>query len=70
MTTIGTCNNIYQNTKAYEARKKAVREGQLSAAEAKRQRNKNIVQDVMALGVAAVCINNAKKGWKKVESLP
>ncbi|MCJ1450169.1 hypothetical protein MMC28_000498 [Mycoblastus sanguinarius] len=70
ITSIAAANNIYQSTKAHELRKKEVRNGELSVTEAAKMRNKGLKADAISLGVAAVCINNVRKGWNRVEAMP
>ncbi len=41
----------------------------MSQTEAIRLRKKALMLDVLSVGVAAVGINNARMGWKRVESL-
>jgi len=68
ITTAAAANNIYQSTVAYEARRKLVREGDMSEDESKRLKNKHRMRDLFALSVAAVGINNARNGWKRYET--
>ncbi|MCJ1478082.1 hypothetical protein MMC13_006757 [Lambiella insularis] len=69
ITTIAAANNIYQSTKAHEARRKAKAENRdfsdAALADARKQRNKAVMLDLFSVGVAAVCVNNAVNGWKK-----
>lgn len=69
VTSVAAANNIYQNKKAYEARKEAVKRGGMSKEEAMMARRKGLMADLMALGVGAVCLNNARKGWQRVKGL-
>ena len=66
ITTIAASNNIYQSTKAHKARRQAVEEGRMCSSEAKRMRNKAIMMDLFSVGVAAIGVNNAVNGWKKM----
>lgn len=69
ITTIAAANNIYQSTKAHEARRKAKYENKdfsaKAMAESRKERNKAVMLDIFSVGVAAVCVNNAVNGWKK-----
>ncbi|KAL9638128.1 MAG: hypothetical protein Q9164_001748 [Protoblastenia rupestris] len=68
ITTVAAANNIYQSTKAHETRRKDVREGKLSVQEAYQKRRKHAMLDLFSIGVAAIGINNARNGWKRVEN--
>ncbi|MDI1487661.1 MAG: hypothetical protein OHK93_006932 [Ramalina farinacea] len=69
ITTVAAANNIYQSTKAHETRRQEVANGELSLEEAQQKRRKHLMLDLCSLGVAAVGINNAHSGWKRVSSL-
>ncbi|KAI4172231.1 MAG: hypothetical protein LQ343_003666 [Gyalolechia ehrenbergii] len=68
ITTVAAGNNIYQSTKAHQARKDQIGDGQMSRHEERGMKKKGMKLDFMSLGVAAVCLNNAKNGWKKLEN--
>ncbi|KAL8647495.1 MAG: hypothetical protein Q9210_005523 [Variospora velana] len=68
VTSIAAGNNIYQSTKAHAARKKQLQDGKLSDYEAAELKRKGRKMDLISLGVAAVCLNNAKNGWKRMEA--
>ncbi|KAL8986986.1 MAG: hypothetical protein Q9177_003766 [Variospora cf. flavescens] len=67
-TSIAAGNNIYQSTKAHAARRKQLQDGKLSDHEAAELKRKGRKMDLISLGVAAVCLNNAKNGWKRMEA--
>ncbi|KAL9013118.1 MAG: hypothetical protein Q9173_002161 [Seirophora scorigena] len=67
VTSIAAGNNIYQSTKAHAARKKQLQDGNHSEYEAAELKKKGRKMDLISLGVAAVCLNNAKNGWRKME---
>ena len=75
VTSVAAANNLYQSKKAYEARRQAVRAGKegkkggMSREEAMIARRKGLMADLVALGVGAVCLNNARKGWMRVKGL-
>ena len=69
VSTIAASNNIYQSTKAHKLRKRQVREGSMCEHELKSRKNKSVALDVFSVGVAAIGVNNAVNGWKKLESL-
>lgn len=67
VTSIAAGNNIYQSTKAHAARKKQLEDGKLSEYEAAELKRKGRKMDLISLGVAAVCLNNTKNGWRTME---
>ena len=67
--TIAATNNIYQSTKAHKARRQEVRDGIMCESELRSKRNKAIMMDLFSVGVGAVCVNNAVKGWKKTKAM-
>jgi len=44
-----------------------VRSGALCEQGARREKNKAVLMDLLSVGVAAVCVNNAVNGWKAME---
>lgn len=66
-TTVAAANNIYQSTKAQQARRRALRNGTMHPAEAMLAKNKALVLDLLGVGVAAIGVNNAVNGWKKLQ---
>ncbi|KAL8939427.1 MAG: hypothetical protein Q9211_002752 [Gyalolechia sp. 1 TL-2023] len=66
ITTVAARNNIYQSTNTHQARKKQLEEGRMSLQE-ERDMKKGMKRDLMSLGVVAVCLNNAKNGWKRLD---
>ena len=62
--TIHAASGVYASIGAREARYKAVKEGKLSEKEAKREANKARMQDLAALGIAALGIKGAVGKWK------
>ncbi|KAI4201592.1 MAG: hypothetical protein LQ346_002129 [Caloplaca aetnensis] len=69
VTTVAAGNNIYRSTRAHAARKKQLQDGNLSEHEARAFKKKGTKMDLISLGVAAICLNNAKNGWKRLEGL-
>lgn len=69
ITTIAASNNIYQSTKASMARRDKVEKGEISVEEARKSKDKALMMDLMAVGVACIGINNARKGWKRLETM-
>ncbi|KAL8936990.1 MAG: hypothetical protein Q9216_004646 [Gyalolechia sp. 2 TL-2023] len=68
VTTVAAGNNIYQSAKAHQERKNQLEDGKMSRHEERDMKKKGVKLDLMSLGVAAVCLNNAKNGWKRLES--
>ena len=69
ITTIAAGNNIIQSMAAHHARRELIEEGEMSMGESMKLRRRALMLDLIGVGVAAVGINNARNGWKKVDSL-
>lgn len=65
--TIAAANNIYQSAKAHHTRQKELEEGEISSAEAQKQKMQARKMDLISLGVAAVGAYNVRNGWKRAE---
>ena len=65
--TIAAANNIYQSAKAHHTRQKELEEGEISGAEAQKQKMQARKMDLISLGVAAVGAYNVRNGWKRAE---
>lgn len=57
--TIHAAHNVYQSMEARNARHKAVKEGRLSPAEAKKLKSKAMLQDAASVGIAAMGVKGA-----------
>ncbi|KAI4146442.1 MAG: hypothetical protein L6R39_003461 [Caloplaca ligustica] len=68
VTTVAAGNNLYQSAKAHAAREKQLKNGELSEPDAQALKKTGRKLDLVSLGVAAVCLNNVKNGWKTMES--
>ncbi|KAL8725388.1 MAG: hypothetical protein Q9181_006439 [Wetmoreana brouardii] len=68
VTTVAAGNNIYQSTKAHQARRSRLCEERLSEKEAQELQKKGRKMDLISVGVAAVCLYNVRSGWKRWES--
>ncbi|KFA61304.1 hypothetical protein S40285_05988 [Stachybotrys chlorohalonatus IBT 40285] len=69
--TIHAAHEVYQSMESRSARQKAVSEGRLSPAEAKKLKTKAMMQDAASVGIAALGIKGAVeelKGAKKMRS--
>lgn len=69
VTTVAASNNIYQSTKAHMGRHYEMKRGTMDAEAARKARRKGLKMDLLSLGVGAICINNAFKGWGRYEGL-
>lgn len=69
ITTIAAGNNIIQSTAAHHARQKLIEEGEMSMGESMKLRRRALMLDLIGVGVAAVGLNNARNGWKRVDGL-
>ena len=65
ITTIAAANGLYQNTKAYHARKNAVKHGEMCSHEEQKLRNKALAMDIFSAGVLAISANNVRLGWQR-----
>jgi hypothetical protein len=64
--TIHAAHGVYNSMVASEKRHKMVLEGEMSPEEARKRKSKNIVQDVAAVGIAALGIKSAFSEWKEM----
>lgn len=67
--TIHAAHNVYESFEKRKARQKAVSEGELSEAEAKKLRAKAIMQDAASVGIAALGIKGAISEMKEVKEV-
>jgi hypothetical protein len=67
--TIHAAHNVYQSMEKREARKKAVREGQMSPEEAKKLKSKAVLQDAASIGIAALGIKGAISEIKEANEM-
>jgi len=64
--TIHAAHGVYSSMVASEKRRKLVREGEMSAEEARKRKSKNMLQDAAAVGIAALGIKSAFSEWKEM----
>lgn len=64
--TIHAGHGVFDSMKASEKRHKAVMEGKISPEEARKMKSKNVLQDVAAVGIAALGIKSAYADWKEM----
>ncbi|KAF7538105.1 hypothetical protein G7Z17_g12709 [Cylindrodendrum hubeiense] len=67
--TIHAAHEVYQSMEKRSARQKAVSEGRLSPAEAKKLKTKAIMQDAASVGIAAMGIKGAVSELKEAKHL-
>jgi len=65
--TIHAAHSVYQSMEKREARRKALKEGDISAEQAKRALNKNRLQDVASIGIAALGLKGAYSEWHETQ---
>lgn len=63
--TINAASGLYESMDAVKTRHKQVKEGKLSHKEARRLKNTARVQDLAAVGVAALSIRSVYTRWKE-----
>jgi len=64
--TIHAAHGVYSSMVASENRRKLVAEGEMSAEESRKRKSKNMLQDVAAVGIAALGIKSAFSEWKEM----
>jgi len=64
--TIHAAHGVYNSMVASEKRHKLVMEGEMSPEEARKRKSKNVLQDVAAVGIAALGIKSAFEEWKEM----
>lgn len=67
--TIHAAHNVYQSMEKRRSRQKAVREGRLSPEEAKKLKQKAMLQDAASVGIAALGIKGAISEMKEVREV-
>ncbi|KAG7010157.1 hypothetical protein G7Y79_00001g004290 [Physcia stellaris] len=63
ITSIAAANGLYQTTKAYHARKNAVKQGEMCSHEEQKLRNKALAMDMFSVAVLGISANNVRLGW-------
>ena len=66
--TIHAANSVYGSMKKREERYKALKQGDISPAQAKTEKNKNRLQDVASIGIAGLGIKGAYSEWKETRN--
>lgn len=67
--TIHAAHGVYQSYEKRQARQKAVKEGEISKAEAKKLKTKALIQDAASVGIAALGIKGAVGEWKEMQEM-
>ncbi|KAK2590597.1 hypothetical protein QQS21_011720 [Conoideocrella luteorostrata] len=67
--TIHAAHGVYQSMEKRTARQKAVKEGRLSAADAKKLKTKAIMKDAASVGIAAMGIKGAFEEMKEAKEM-
>ncbi|CAK7564057.1 MAG: hypothetical protein SEPTF4163_001940 [Sporothrix epigloea] len=67
--TVHAVHNVYQSMEKRRARQKAVREGRLSAEDAKKLKQKALLQDAASVGIAALGIKGAISEMQEVREV-
>jgi len=65
--TIHAAHSLYQGMEKREARRKLLKEGEISPEQAKRDKNKARLQDAASIGLAALGIKGAYSEWKETK---
>jgi len=63
--TIHAAHSVYGSMAKREERKKALKEGDISPEQAKKEKNKNRLQDAASIGIAALGIKGAYSEWNE-----
>lgn len=66
--TIHAAHSVYGSMEKREERKKALKEGDITEAEAKKEKNKNRMQDVASIGIAALGLKGAYSEWNETRN--
>ena len=65
--TIHAGHSIWQSAEKHQERVKELRKGEITPAEAKKQRNRGYLQDAASVGIAALGIKGAMSEWMEVK---
>ncbi|KIX05013.1 uncharacterized protein Z518_05885 [Rhinocladiella mackenziei CBS 650.93] len=64
--TIHAAHSVYQSMEKREARKHALKEGEISPEQAQKEKNKNRLQDAASIGIAALGLKGAYSEWQEL----
>jgi len=65
--TIHAAHSVYQTAEKHEKWKKELRKGEISESDMKKQRNRGLLQDTAAVGIAALGIKGAYGEWMEMK---
>jgi len=65
--TIHAGHSIWQSAEKHQLRVKELKKGEITPAEAKKQRNRGYLQDAASVGIAALGIKGAMSEWMEVK---
>ena len=65
--TIHAVHSVWQTAEQHEKREKELRKGEISKAEARKQRNRGYLQDAASVGIAALGIKGAMSEWMEAK---
>ena len=65
--TINAASGLYDSMEAVKERHQKVKEGKLSPKEARRLKNTAKLQDLAAIGVAALSLKSVYSGWQETK---
>ncbi|EXJ86246.1 hypothetical protein A1O1_06616 [Capronia coronata CBS 617.96] len=65
--TIHAAHNVYESMEKREARRKLLREGEISPEKARNEKNKARLQDAASIGIAALGLKGAYSEWKEFQ---
>ena len=64
--TIHAAHSVYQSVEKKQARRRALRDGEISKEQAKKDKNKNRLQEAASIGIAALGLKGAYSEWKEM----
>ena len=65
--TIHAAHSVWQSAEKHDLRVKELRKGEISKAEAKKQRNRGYLQDAASVGIAALGMKGAMSEWMEAK---
>ena len=65
--TVHAAHSIYQSAEKREKREKELKKGEITEEEAKKSRNKGLLQDAASVGIAALGVKGAFSEWMEVK---
>ena len=68
ITSVAAVTSIYQSLDDQQKRREKLRRGELTPEEARKQKNKSIMFDLVNVGSAALGVNSAVNGWKRMQA--